>query len=239
MKVTPPSLLSTIMRSFAIKRPLMLKTRSLKDQRSKPDWLLQAQTIGRAIGQPTETSDDSDRAPSFGCLVGDRGNSETASVIFSDDPPPSYSDVARRNASHTDESSVDRNFPEVNFEDGSSTALYFGEIYQEHDLGSFEHPEDEKLPEVLTSTDLFNIFEDIFKEEQPRLDELGEAFDVFDENKDGFIDARELQRTLFALEMKEIADIEDCKKMIRAFDENTDGRIDFYEFVKLMEATCS
>lgn len=103
-------------------------------------------------------------------------------------------------------------------------------------LGVFGHPEDQKLPEVLTSADLFNIFE----EEEPRLDEVKEAFDVFDENKDGFIDARELQRVLCAIAMEERAAMEDCKKMIRAFDENADGRIDFNEFVKLMvmETTC-
>ncbi|KAI3748018.1 hypothetical protein L6452_10828 [Arctium lappa] len=101
-------------------------------------------------------------------------------------------------------------------------------------LGVLGHPEDHKLPEVLTSADLFDIFE----EEEPRLDEIKEAFDVFDENKDGFIDAREVQRVLCAIGMKERAGMEDCKKMIRAFDENADGRIDFNEFVKFMENTC-
>ncbi|KAL4577271.1 hypothetical protein LXL04_013376 [Taraxacum kok-saghyz] len=100
-------------------------------------------------------------------------------------------------------------------------------------LGIFCHSGSEKLPELLNSNDLVNIFE----EEQPRLDEVKEAFDVFDENKDGFIDARELQRVLSALGLKERADMEDCKKMIGAFDENADGRIDFNEFVKFMENT--
>nr|GEW84616.1 probable calcium-binding protein CML45 [Tanacetum cinerariifolium] len=100
-------------------------------------------------------------------------------------------------------------------------------------LGVFCHPEGLKVPEVMTSNDLFNIFED----EQPRLDEVKEAFDVFDQNKDGFIDASELQRILVVLGLKERSNIEDCRKMIRAFDENADGRIDFDEFVKFMEAT--
>lgn len=100
-------------------------------------------------------------------------------------------------------------------------------------LGVFCHPEGEKVPEVMTSNDLFNIFED----EQPRLDEVKQAFDVFDQNKDGFIDASELQRVLVVLGLKERSNIEDCRKMIRAFDENADGRIDFDEFVKFMEAT--
>ncbi|KAI3722413.1 hypothetical protein L2E82_33451 [Cichorium intybus] len=102
------------------------------------------------------------------------------------------------------------------------------------DLGVFCHSGGEKLPEVLNSTYLFNMFE----EEQPTLAEVKEAFDVFDENKDGFIDARELQRVLSALGLKERSDMEDCKKMIGAFDENADGRIDFNEFVKFMESTC-
>jgi calmodulin len=60
---------------------------------------------------------------------------------------------------------------------------------------------------------------------------------VFDENKDGFIDAKELQRVLSALGLKDRAAMDDCKKMIRVFDENDDGRIDFDEFVKFMEGT--
>ncbi|KAF5754985.1 putative EF-hand domain pair protein CML [Helianthus annuus] len=85
----------------------------------------------------------------------------------------------------------------------------------------------------LNSEDLLNMFE----EEQPRLDEVKEAFDVFDENKDGFIDARELQRVLSALGLKDKTDIDDCKKMIKVFDDNKDGRIDFDEFIKFMEGT--
>ncbi|MFS7956052.1 putative EF-hand domain pair protein CML [Helianthus anomalus] len=101
------------------------------------------------------------------------------------------------------------------------------------DLGVFSHPGGEKLPEVLNSTYIFNIFE----AEQSRLDEVKEAFDVFDENKDGFIDAGELQRVLCVLGLKGSADMGDCRKMIRAFDANADGRIDFGEFVKFMENT--
>ncbi|KAI7741410.1 hypothetical protein M8C21_000870 [Ambrosia artemisiifolia] len=91
----------------------------------------------------------------------------------------------------------------------------------------------EKLPKVLNYVDMFDIFE----EEEPRLDEVKEAFDVFDENKDGFIDAWELHRVMSVLGLKERMEMEDCRKMIGVFDENFDGRIDFNEFVKLMENT--
>lgn len=78
----------------------------------------------------------------------------------------------------------------------------------------------------------------LFDEEQPSLEEVKEAFEVFDENKDGFIGATELQRVLRSLGLKEGSEIEECTKMIRAVDENGDGLIDFNEFLKFME-NCS
>ncbi|CAI9775229.1 unnamed protein product [Fraxinus pennsylvanica] len=72
-------------------------------------------------------------------------------------------------------------------------------------------------------------------DEQPSLQEVKETFDVFDEKKDGFIDANELQRVLCRHGLKEGCELEECRRMIRAFDENGDGLIDFIEFVKFME----
>ncbi|CAI9758663.1 unnamed protein product [Fraxinus pennsylvanica] len=100
-------------------------------------------------------------------------------------------------------------------------------------VGLFCSPEEGKLPEKLDANDLFNMFE----EKNPSLDEAKIAFDVFDQNKDGFIDARELQIVLCSLRLKEGSEIENCRRMIRAFDENRDGRIDFNEFVKLVEGS--
>lgn len=88
------------------------------------------------------------------------------------------------------------------------------------------------LPESLDAGDLLNMFE----EENPSLDEVKEAFDVFDDNRDGFIDEKELQKVLCHLGLKEGLEMENCRRMIRMFDENGDGRIDFEEFVKFMEA---
>ena len=71
-------------------------------------------------------------------------------------------------------------------------------------------------------------------EEEPSPEEVKEAFDIFDENNDGFIDAGELGRVLCSLGLMEPLEVE-CQRMIRVFDDNGDGRIDFKEFVKLVE----
>ncbi|KAI8032325.1 putative calcium-binding protein CML46 [Camellia lanceoleosa] len=102
-------------------------------------------------------------------------------------------------------------------------------------LGILCNPEDEKLVEKLDSNDLSNLFE----EKEPSLEELKGAFDVFDENGDGFIDSKELQRVVCLLGFKEGSEIGNCRRMISAFDDNGDDRIDFGEFVKFMENTFS
>ncbi|KAK9205675.1 hypothetical protein WN943_015944 [Citrus x changshan-huyou] len=98
-------------------------------------------------------------------------------------------------------------------------------------LTLFCSSEDEEPPQKLGSAELSWSFE----EKEPSLEEVKEAFDVFDENKDGLIDAMELQRVLCILGLKEGFELENCKKMIKTFDKNGDGRIDFKEFVKFME----
>ena len=71
-------------------------------------------------------------------------------------------------------------------------------------------------------------------EEEVRMEEVTEAFDVFDQDKDGFIDAKELQRVLLALGLRQGVELKACRNMIRVFDDNRDGKIDFREFVKLL-----
>ncbi|MED6148185.1 hypothetical protein PIB30_050753 [Stylosanthes scabra] len=64
-------------------------------------------------------------------------------------------------------------------------------------------------------------------------EEVKEAFDVFDRNKDGFIDSRELKRVLSCLGLEK--DVLECQKMINASDQNGDGLIDQNEFVRILE----
>lgn len=98
-------------------------------------------------------------------------------------------------------------------------------------LGLSTEHESEGLQKQYSSEELSNLFE----EKEPSLEEVKQAFDVFDENRDGFIDPIDLQRVMTVLGLKQGSNFENCRRMIRSFDGNKDGRIDFYGFVKFME----
>ncbi|KAK1267662.1 putative calcium-binding protein CML45 [Acorus gramineus] len=86
--------------------------------------------------------------------------------------------------------------------------------------------------EFLGSKDLSTMFE----EKEPSLEEVREAFRVFDDDKDGFIGAGDLQRVLTRLGFVEGVKVEACEEMIEAVGGGGgDGRIDFNGFVKCME----
>lgn len=88
-----------------------------------------------------------------------------------------------------------------------------------------------RLPSRVDSDDLIAMFE----ERNPEKDEVREAFEVFDKNKDEFIDAEDLQKVMSGLGLEQ--GLENCRRMIGVFDENEDGRLDFQEFVNFMEKT--
>ncbi|CAK9322675.1 unnamed protein product [Citrullus colocynthis] len=79
----------------------------------------------------------------------------------------------------------------------------------------------------------------MFEENEPSFEELKQTFNVFDRNRDGFIDAEELHKVLGLLGSNKGIFIHDCKRMIARFDHNNDGKIDFNEFVKFMEVALS
>lgn len=100
-------------------------------------------------------------------------------------------------------------------------------------LGIFCDPNGDKIPERLGSDDISALFE----AGEVTLEEVREAFDVFDENSDGFIDANELGKVLYKLGLTQVKEMQ-CQRMIAAFDDNGDGFIDFNEFAKLLESNC-
>lgn len=84
----------------------------------------------------------------------------------------------------------------------------------------------------------FDELSSMFEEKEPSLEEVKQAFAVFDENSDGFIDAVELMRVLSKLGFKDgVINLDECERMIASYDENKDGRIDFNEFIKFMESS--
>ncbi|XP_030473559.1 probable calcium-binding protein CML45 [Syzygium oleosum] len=97
-------------------------------------------------------------------------------------------------------------------------------------FGVADDPGDEKLQERIGATEIARVFE----EDEVSLEEVKEAFYVFDGNCDGFVDARELSDVLRALGFVDLSE-RDCGDLIKAFDENGDGLIDFREFTKLVQ----
>lgn len=63
---------------------------------------------------------------------------------------------------------------------------------------------------------------------------LKEAFDVFDNDKDGLISVEELALVLNSLGLREGKKIEECKEMIKKVDVDGDGMVNFNEFKRMM-----
>ncbi|KAH7529060.1 hypothetical protein FEM48_Zijuj05G0144100 [Ziziphus jujuba var. spinosa] len=121
---------------------------------------------------------------------------------------------------------VRRNIDEEEEKEDEDEKLYMGEI-----KGMMERLE--SLYDEDGVEEICELFE-----EEVRDEEVKEAFDVFDENNDGFIDAGEIKKALCTLGFMEASEME-CQRMIKAFDKNGDGLIDFKEFVQLMNQSFS
>ena len=68
-------------------------------------------------------------------------------------------------------------------------------------------------------------------------EDLKEAFDVFDKDKDGLISYEELGSILSSLGLKEGIRVESCKEMIRKVDMDGDGMVNFEEFKRMMKSS--
>ncbi|XP_042032503.1 probable calcium-binding protein CML46 [Salvia splendens] len=84
------------------------------------------------------------------------------------------------------------------------------------------------------SQDSVENIEGIFEGVEPLVEEVREAFGMFDENDDGFVDAEELEKVMSSLGLVGLSQ-QECERMIMVFDDDGDGRISFGEFVKLIE----
>jgi calmodulin len=78
----------------------------------------------------------------------------------------------------------------------------------------------------------------LFDEDEPSLHEVRQAFLVFDENEDGYLDASDLQRVFQRLGLgRGVVGLGECEKAIATYDVDKDMRIDFAEFTKVLEAS--
>ncbi|KAL9224434.1 hypothetical protein vseg_000464 [Gypsophila vaccaria] len=70
--------------------------------------------------------------------------------------------------------------------------------------------------------------------------ELKEAFNVFDEDKNGLISVKELGMVLCSLGLKQGNKLEDdqCREMIKKVDVDGDGMVNFDEFKTMMSSNC-
>ncbi|XWS47138.1 hypothetical protein CRYUN_Cryun14cG0127500 [Craigia yunnanensis] len=71
--------------------------------------------------------------------------------------------------------------------------------------------------------------------EKDKEDDMNEAFNMFDQNGDGFITIEELRSILVSLGLKQERTIKDCKRMIKKMDVNGDGMVNFKEFKQMMK----
>nr|XP_043637558.1 calmodulin-like protein 6 [Erigeron canadensis] len=74
----------------------------------------------------------------------------------------------------------------------------------------------------------------LFNDDEPSLDEVKQAFNVFDRNKDGYIDANELRYTFRNMGYIHISET-DCRRMIGRYDVDKDAKISFAEFLNVIE----
>ncbi|CAB4294003.1 unnamed protein product [Prunus armeniaca] len=72
-------------------------------------------------------------------------------------------------------------------------------------------------------------------DERDEDEDMKEAFNVFDQNGDGFITVDELRSVLSSLGLKQGRTIEDCKRMIMKVDVDGDGRVNYKEFKQMMK----
>ncbi|KAK9741669.1 hypothetical protein RND81_03G120900 [Saponaria officinalis] len=63
---------------------------------------------------------------------------------------------------------------------------------------------------------------------------LRQVFLVFDEDEDGFIDAKEIMRIFVCLGLDNGWSLSEIENMIRVVDLNLDGKVDFHEFQLMM-----
>lgn len=72
---------------------------------------------------------------------------------------------------------------------------------------------------------------------EPSFDEVCEAFSIFDQDRDGYFDARDLQIVLIKLGLQGYSNLKTCQHMIEQYDSSGGGKINSTDFCKLLETS--
>ncbi|XP_074289101.1 putative calcium-binding protein CML45 [Silene latifolia] len=104
-------------------------------------------------------------------------------------------------------------------------------------LGLVKEEEGESRFDILEEElEVKEVLKDLEVEEKNEKEQLlKQAFMVFDEDNDGYIDAKEIKRIFVCLGLDNGWDMIEIEKMIKAVDLNLDGKVDFHEFELMME----
>ncbi|KAK1357723.1 EF hand calcium-binding family protein [Heracleum sosnowskyi] len=125
-----------------------------------------------------------------------------------------------------------RSSPDEEIDCGRENVLLRGDVEMVMErLGLFCRPRNGEMVGVTLRTDEMAT---LFDENEPSIDEVRQAFHLYDENCDGYIDEHELKNVLERLGIEGLSERE-CQDMIAAYDFNGDRKIDFAEFFKIVE----
>lgn len=95
--------------------------------------------------------------------------------------------------------------------------------------------EEGELSNGTVAEGVMNVIDELLEKKNASLEELRQAFRVFDANEDGAISPSELWCVMRRLGLQEGLKLSACEAMIRAFDEDGDGTINLKEFTSMME----
>lgn len=125
-----------------------------------------------------------------------------------------------------------RTSPDEDIDGGHENVLIRGDVEMVMErLGLFcSSRNGEKFGVTLSPNEMATLFD----ENEPSIDEVRQAFHLYDENCDGYIDEHELKKVVERLGFEGLSERE-CQDMIAAYDSNGDRKIDFAEFFKVVE----
>ncbi|RYR33461.1 hypothetical protein Ahy_A10g048045 isoform A [Arachis hypogaea] len=147
-------------------------------------------------------------------------------------PPSSIHDCKPQNLLKLDDNTVRalmtvfgmQNNGRIKKENARRVVEKLGLVFELHGDGGLLEGDEVPVEEVLGD------LEDMSK----RNELLHEAFKIFDEDGDGYIDAMELKRVLDCLGLDKGWDMNTIEKMVKVVDLNLDGKVDFGEFELMM-----